>query len=55
MSTSWMTTKVKPGGLPSTSRSRSVAPLMRVAFCPGVVPSRVAWIVTIGMVVSSLG
>ena len=52
-STSWMITKVSSGGLFSTSTSRSVAPLMRAAFCSAVAPSRVTWMVTIGMAVSS--
>jgi len=36
--TSRMTTKVKPGGLPGTSTSRSVAPVMSAAFCPASSP-----------------
>ena len=48
-----MITYVQAGGLFSTSASTSVTPLMSLAFCSGVVPSRVIWIVTIGMAVSS--
>src|SRR5262245_22561148 len=48
-----MSTKVSPGGLFNTSTIRSVAPLMSAAFCSGVTPSRVIWMVTIGIFVSS--
>jgi hypothetical protein len=42
-----------PAGLLSTSASKSVALLMSAAFCPGVVPSRVLWILTVGVEFSS--
>src|SRR6185369_19746 len=44
-----MRTCVSAGALFSTFTRRSVAPLMSAAFCSGVVPSRVIWIVTIGI------
>src|SRR5262249_1501429 len=57
VSTSSMTTKVDSSGLPRTSRRSSLTPLMRGAFSslgtgalPGLVPSRVAWRLTMGMV-----
>src|SRR4051794_4680368 len=56
-----MMTKVDSGGLFRTLRSSSVARLISAAFSaavtefvPGAVPSRVVWMVTIGMVVSPL-
>src|SRR5258708_34779711 len=57
-STSSITTMVALCGLPRTSKSRSLTPLMSAAFCsgvvldaPGAVPSRVTLMFTYGMVV----
>jgi hypothetical protein len=58
VSTSSTMTKVEAGGFPSTSSSSSLAPLISAAFssdvtdaAPGAVPSRVTWMVTMGMFV----
>src|SRR3984893_13413866 len=57
IATSSMITKVESRGLFRTPSSSSLAPLMSAAFssavtesAPGLVPSRVTWIVTIGIV-----
>src|SRR5262245_59230952 len=57
VSTSSMTTKVDSSGLPRISRRSSLTPLMSAAFsslvtevAPGLVPSRVTWMLTMGMV-----